>query len=178
VKLLDFGIAKLLRVGSDDDDPALTRFEEVALTPEYAAPEQLLGEASSTATDVYQIGMLLYVLLTGRHPFAGSGTRSERVRAAVEGRVPLASVFARGPLRKQLRGDIDAILSTALHKNPGERYATAAALRDDLVRFLNREPVSARRGALCTTQSDLYNVTGWPYAQRSWSLLACLQRWP
>ncbi|HWM70401.1 MAG TPA: serine/threonine-protein kinase [Steroidobacteraceae bacterium] len=147
VKLLDFGIAKLLRAGSDDDDPALTRFEEVALTPEYAAPEQLLGEASSTATDVYQIGMLLYVLLTARHPFAGSGTRSDRVRAAVEGRVPPASEFCPGSLRKQLRGDIDAILATALHKNPGERYTTAAALRDDLVRYLNREPVNARRGA-------------------------------
>ncbi len=147
VKLLDFGIAKLVRPESPDDDPTLTRFEEVALTPEYAAPEQLLGEASSTATDVYQLGMLLYVLLTNRHPLAGSGSRSERVRAAVEGRVPLASDFASGPLRKQLRGDLDAILATALHKNPGERYATAAALHEDLLRHLNREPVSVRRGA-------------------------------
>ncbi|MBS0420860.1 MAG: serine/threonine protein kinase [Proteobacteria bacterium] len=147
VKLLDFGIAKLLRAGSDEDDPLVTRFEEVALTPEYAAPEQLLGESSSTATDVYQVGMLLYVLLTGRHPFAGSGTRAERVRAAIEGRVPYASQFATGPMRKQLRGDLDAILAVALHKNPTDRYATAEGLREDLVRFLNRRPVSARQGA-------------------------------
>ena len=145
VKLLDFGIAKLLRTTSDDD--LMTRFEEVALTPEYAAPEQLLGESSSTATDVYQVGMLLYVLLTGRHPFVASGTRSERVRAAIDGRVPLASEFAAGPVRKSLRGDLDAILAMALRKNPAERYATADGLRADLVRYLNREPVSARRGA-------------------------------
>jgi tetratricopeptide (TPR) repeat protein/tRNA A-37 threonylcarbamoyl transferase component Bud32 len=147
VKLLDFGIAKLLRAESEDDDPTLTRFEEVALTPEYAAPEQLLGDSSSTATDIYQLGMLCYVLLTGQHPLSGSGTRSERVRAAIEGDVPLASGFATGPARKQLRGDLDAILATALRKNPKERYATAAALREDFVRYLNREPVNARRGA-------------------------------
>ena len=146
VKLLDFGIAKLLRAGSDDNDPTLTRFEEVALTPEYAAPEQLLGESSSTATDVYQIGMLLYVLLTGRHPFVASGKRAERVRAAIEGRIAPASEFATGPLKKQLKGDLDAILGVALSKRPTERYATADALREDLVRYLNRQPVSARRG--------------------------------
>jgi len=160
VKLLDFGIAKLLRAGTDDDDPLITRFEEVALTPEYAAPEQLLGESSSTATDVYQVGMLLYVLLTGRHPFAASGTRAERVRAAIEGRVPLASQFATGPRGKQLRGDLDAILAIALRKNPAERYATAEGLREDLIRFLNREPVRARRGAA------LYNSIR--FVQRHW----------
>jgi len=160
VKLLDFGIAKLMRAGTEDDDPYLTRFEEVALTPEYAAPEQLLGESSSTATDVYQVGMLLYVLLTGRHPFTTSGTRAERVRAAIEGRVPLASELATGPRAKPLRGDLDAILAMALHKNPAERYATAAGLREDLIRFLNREPVSARRGAA------LYNSLR--FVQRHW----------
>ena len=149
--LLDFGIAKLLRDESEDDDPKLTRFEEVALTPEYAAPEQLLGEESSTATDIYQLGMLLYVLLTNKHPLAGSGNRAERVRAAVEGHVPLASAFASGPTRKQLRGDLDVILATALRKNPEDRYATAVALREDLIRHLNREPVDARRGAALYT---------------------------
>jgi serine/threonine-protein kinase len=160
VKLLDFGIAKLLRGGSDDDDPSLTRFEEVALTPEFAAPEQLLGESSSTATDVYQIGMLLYVLLTGRHPFVTSGTRAERVRAAIEGQLPRASEFAAAPLRKQLRGDLDAVLGKALSKNPAERYATADALREDLVRYLNHAPVRARQGAA------LYNTI--KFVQRHW----------
>ena len=160
VKLLDFGIAKLLRAGSDDDDPLMTRFEEVALTPEYAAPEQLLGESSSTATDVYQVGMLLYVLLTGRHPFAASGTRAERVRAAIEGHVPVASSFAKDSTKRQLRGDLDAIMAMALRKAPAERYATADALREDLVRYLNRSPVRARRGAA------FYNTIR--FVQRHW----------
>jgi tetratricopeptide (TPR) repeat protein len=159
-KLLDFGIAKLLRPESAGDDPALTRVEEVALTPEYAAPEQLIGDLPSTATDVYQLGLLLYVLLTGRHPLPASGSRAERVKAALTGLVPLASDFARGPVRKSLRGDLDAILTMALRKDSKERYPTAAALRDDLVRHLNREPVSARRGA------TLYQARR--FVQRHW----------
>src|SRR6185312_14337061 len=67
-KLLDFGIAKLLSTGNTEGDAALTRIGDLLLTPEYAAPEQLLGEVPSTATDVYQLGMLLYTLLTERHP--------------------------------------------------------------------------------------------------------------
>ena len=68
VKLLDFGIAKLLDPEQTPGDGTTTRVEEIAVTPEYAAPEQLLGDMTSTATDVYQLGMLLYVLLAGRHP--------------------------------------------------------------------------------------------------------------
>jgi serine/threonine-protein kinase len=147
VKLLDFGIAKLLSADLNDD-AGLTRFEG-AFTPEYAAPEQLLGEMLSTATDVYQLGMLLYVLLAGRHPLPpSSGSRSERIKAALDGQLVRASEFATGTMRKQLRGDLDAILSMALRRDPGERYVTAAALRDDLTRYLNHEPVSARRGAM------------------------------
>jgi tetratricopeptide (TPR) repeat protein len=147
VKLLDFGIAKLLTGEQTDDAGTHTRFEDSALTPEYAAPEQLVGEIPSTATDVYQLGMLLYVLLTGGHPLRLTGNRAERIRAALDRRIPHASEFATGPARKLLRGDLDAILSMALRKDPRERYATAAALGDDLRRCLNREPVTARRGA-------------------------------
>jgi tetratricopeptide (TPR) repeat protein len=146
-KLLDFGIAKLLSTEHTEGDAALTRIEDVILTPEYAAPEQLLGEVPSTATDVYQLGMLLYVLLTERHPLPFAGSRADRIRAALDGRIPAASELATGPARAQLRGDLDAILSMAMRKEPGERYATAAALREDLLRYLNGDPVSARRGA-------------------------------
>ncbi|HET9445075.1 MAG TPA: serine/threonine-protein kinase [Steroidobacteraceae bacterium] len=148
VKLLDFGIAKLIGVRRPDgDESTRTLVEEIVLTPEYAAPEQLLGEPPSTATDVYQLGMLLFVLLIGRHPLQSAGTRADRIRAALAGRVPRASDLATGALRKKLRGDLDAILATALHADPHRRYQTAAALRDELLRYLSREPVIARRGA-------------------------------
>lgn len=147
VKLLDFGIAKLL-AGDSGGDETVTRIEESALTPEYAAPEQLLGELPTTATDVYQLGMLLYVLLTGAHPFPRGSTRAERIKIALEGRIPRASQAASGKLRKQLRGDLDAILATALQIDPKQRYSTAAALREDLSRYLNRESVRARQGTM------------------------------
>jgi eukaryotic-like serine/threonine-protein kinase len=146
VKLLDFGIAKLL-VSDPADGADATRLEDAALTPEYAAPEQLLGETPSTATDVYQLGLLLYVLLTGKHPVAVAGTRAEKIRAALESVVPRASDVAEPADRGNLRGDLDAILDMALRRNATERYATAQALKEDLQRFLNREPVAARRGA-------------------------------
>jgi tetratricopeptide (TPR) repeat protein len=125
----------------------MTRAEEIVLTPEYAAPEQLLGDVPSTATDVYQLGMLLYVLLTGGHPLHLAGSRVARIKAALDGRLPRASRFAASSaLQHELRGDLDAILGQALQVNPGDRYQTAAALRDELTRYLHRAPVEARRG--------------------------------
>ena len=148
VKLLDFGIAKLIGVQRPDgDESTRTLVEEIVLTPEYAAPEQLLGELPSTATDVYQLGMLLYVLLIGRHPLQSTGrvpTGSERRLQDV---CRARRIWRPALLRKKLRGDLDAILATALHPDPHRRYQTAAALRDELLRYLNREPVTARRGA-------------------------------
>ncbi|HKQ16612.1 MAG TPA: protein kinase [Steroidobacteraceae bacterium] len=147
VKLLDFGIAKLVNPERATEDATMTRAEEIVLTPEYAAPEQLLGDVPSTATDVYQLGMLLYVLLTGGHPLHLAGNRVERIKAAIDGRLPRASRFtASSALQKELRGDLDAILAQALQVNPGDRYQTAAALADELARYLSRAPVEARRG--------------------------------
>jgi len=120
VKLLDFGIAKLLSAsdstGSVADNDGQTRLGEALLTPEYAAPEQVLGETPSTATDVYQLGMLLYVLLAGRHPLGTDGTRSERIRTALDQVVPRASTVADPNTARALRGDLDYILATALRK--------------------------------------------------------------
>lgn len=147
VKLLDFGIAKLMSSDADGDAVDLTRVEELVMTPEYAAPEQLLGEPPSTATDVYQLGMLLYALLTDRHPLPSTNGRAERIRAALANSVRPASELVDGARRKALRGDLDAILAMALRRLPEERYATAQALQDELLRYLHREPVIARRGA-------------------------------
>jgi serine/threonine protein kinase len=147
VKLLDFGIAKLLDPDHAARGGSITRVEEIAVTPEYAAPEQLLGDIPSTMTDVYQLGMLLYVLLTRRHPLDLSGSRAERIKKALEEKLPRASEFAAAEVRRHLRGDLDAILAKALHVSPEQRYPTADALHDDLRRYLNHEPVIARRGA-------------------------------
>jgi eukaryotic-like serine/threonine-protein kinase len=150
VKLLDFGIAKLIDPELTlEERGQLTRIEEVALTPSYAAPEQILGEPLSTATDVYQLGVLLHVLLTGQLPRGKlDATRSERVKAALgEPSVRMSDVVS-GALRNELKGDLDAIVEKALRQRPQERYATAAALSADLQRYLEHEPVFAREGML------------------------------
>jgi eukaryotic-like serine/threonine-protein kinase len=145
VKLLDFGIAKLL----DDEagSAALTKSSVTALTPQYAAPEQLLGQAVSTATDVYSLGLVLYILLTGTHPFsAASRTTAELLQAVITGSAPRASSVARMATvrRASLEGDLDTILGKALKKDPAERYPAVSAFSDDLRRFLTHEPVQAR----------------------------------
>ncbi|HKG93963.1 MAG TPA: serine/threonine-protein kinase, partial [Gemmatimonadaceae bacterium] len=139
VKLLDFGIAKLLGPESGVGElTALTIEGGRALTPEYAAPEQVRGDAVTTATDVYALGALLYLLVSGRHPTAeGCRTAAEAIRALLEVE----------PARIGL-GDLDTVLAKALRKAPGERYQTVAALGDDIERYLRYEPVSARPHSL------------------------------
>jgi eukaryotic-like serine/threonine-protein kinase len=144
VKLLDFGIAKLL----DDATgaAALTKSGGTALTPQYSAPEQLLGKAVTTATDVYSLGLVLYVLLTGRHPIlAESDSSAQLIHAVLTEDAPRASTVARMPTpwRRSLQGDLDNILGKALKKVPAERYASVGAFADDLKRYLSHEPVKA-----------------------------------
>ena len=145
VKLLDFGIAKL--IDEDANRAPLTQLNAVALTPQYAAPEQLLGQPITTATDVYALGLMLYLLLTGKHA-AGDASRlnAELIKSVLTVDAPRASRAASlasidGRL---LAGDLDNILHKATKKAPTERYASAAAFADDLRRFLANEPVSAR----------------------------------
>ena len=164
VKLLDFGIAKLL---ADTETPAeatvVTLEAGAALTPRFAAPEQLTGGQITTATDVYALGVLLYQLLTGCHP-AGTVTQStvELVRAIVETEPPrisdavdesdedAARKRSTSPekLRRSLRGDLDLIVAKAIRKNSAERYASVSAFEEDLRRYLDHQPISARPDAL------------------------------
>ncbi|MGE5414284.1 MAG: protein kinase domain-containing protein [Syntrophomonadaceae bacterium] len=170
-KLLDFGIAKLLESeGEAAAMTALTREGGRALTPEFAAPEQVTDGVVTTATDVYALGILLYLLLTGRHPAGETGrSPAELVRWIVEKEPDRASDAVgerRSPdaearqrtagdrsttpdaLGKILRGDLDTVVAKCLKKNPSERYVSVTALADDLRRFLRHEPVSARPDSL------------------------------
>jgi eukaryotic-like serine/threonine-protein kinase len=142
IKLLDFGIAKLVDVG----DEAVPRKTSVrALTPQYAAPEQLLAGPVTTQTDVYALGLVLYLLLTGRHarPQDAQGAAA-LMRAIIDEDPPRASTAAEdGGRRRALDGDLDNILAKALKRAPEERYSNAPAFSDDLRRFLSQEPVTA-----------------------------------
>jgi tetratricopeptide (TPR) repeat protein len=143
VKLLDFGIAKLLGPEASAD---ATRTEFMAMTPEFAAPEQVRGTSVSTATDVYSLGVLLYVLLTGARPYdlrGKSPTEIERIVCVDD--PPRPSGRAHAPLRRRLRGDLDLIALKALRKEPAQRYASVHELAEDVRRSLSGHPVQARR---------------------------------
>jgi eukaryotic-like serine/threonine-protein kinase len=153
VKLLDFGIAKLID-GIDGSVGAteLTQAGGRPFTPSYAAPEQVLGTEVSTQTDVYALGVLLFMLLGGGHPTAppdASASAQDRLRSVLEcdaRRLSDAVAASRSPAAaRELRGDLDNIVARALKKAPAERYADASALADDLRRHLAHEPVLARR---------------------------------
>ncbi|HET9831496.1 MAG TPA: serine/threonine-protein kinase [Vicinamibacterales bacterium] len=149
VKLLDFGIAKLLEGGAATGEATvLTRDGGNALTPEYAAPEQVTGGPITTATDVYALGILLHVLLAGRHP-AEAALRSpaDLLKAIVDDEPPRLSDAAADGLRRVLKGDLDTVVAKALKKNPAERYQSVTALSSDLQRYLDDKPIGARPDA-------------------------------
>jgi len=170
VKLLDFGIAKLLR---PELFPALAPITQAAvrpMTPEYASPEQIRGEPVTTASDVFSLGIVLYELLTGQRPFRASGPtlgELERLISQTEPQRPSTAVVqpARGPespegptpeeigrlrgtlperLRRELRGDVDNIVLMALRKEPARRYASAEQMAEDLGRYREGRPLLAR----------------------------------
>lgn len=171
VKLLDFGIAKLLRTDLSTLEMAQTRPELRPMTLDYASPEQVRGDAITTSTDVYSLGVLLYRLLTGKMPY-GVATRSpEAIRQAIletEPRRPSAVILtddshaipqatqkievamaetrpsARKRLKKKLSGDLDTIILKALRKEPQKRYLSVEQFAGDVRRYLDGRPVIAR----------------------------------
>ena len=164
VKLLDFGIAKLVDPAAGDG--TATAFTARALTPTYASPEQVRGAPITTASDVYQLGLLLFELVSGRRPQeATTVSLAELVRLVCEREPPPLSRAVQEPgidgtpadelarrrsstperLARRCRGDLDAIVARALDKDPERRYSSAESLATDLERFLAGLPVRARR---------------------------------
>jgi eukaryotic-like serine/threonine-protein kinase len=146
VKLLDFGVAALQSRTADAAATAVPESAAQALTPGYASPEQLRGEPVAAAADVYSLGVLLHVLVTGAHPFGSSAsTHTKLARAALTEDPGAASDrLATATERRRVRGDLDAIIARALRREPELRYATATELAADLRRFLGNFPVEAR----------------------------------
>jgi serine/threonine-protein kinase len=197
VKLVDFGIAKLV----DDDQHGgeatqLTRDGGRVLTPEFSAPEQLLGQPVTTATDVYALGVLLYLLLVGRHPAGEAAQPAAGLVRSIVDTSPAALSDAvsregsssaeavaeaaghRGStperLHRRLRGDLDNIVAKALKKDPRERYASVDAFADDLRRHLGHEPVAARPDSLAYRAGRFVRRNRLPVALASVALAAVL----
>jgi serine/threonine-protein kinase len=160
-RLLDFGISRIL---ADETDAEATQTEVRALTPAYASPEQLRGERAGPASDVYSLGVMLYELLVGERPFAAKGDPTAVVQAVLAEDPSPPSTAARRQtttekqadggdrraataVRQRVDRDLDAICLMALRREPGDRYASAATLADDLRRYLDGGPVAARRGS-------------------------------
>ncbi len=156
VKLLDFGIAKLL-AESEDEQTQVTLTGIQAMTPEYAAPEQIRGEPVTVQTDIYALGVILYQLLTGHHPFREHNASRAKLADAIcdtDPSPPSAALAAAKPdadekkpiaRPRQLRGDLDTIVMKAMARDPEHRYASAEALAEDIDRHLQGLPVRARR---------------------------------
>ncbi len=144
IKLLDFGIAKLIQPNPDATE-LQTRPGQSRMTIAYASPEQFRGEPVATHSDIYALGVLLYELLTDKRPYVLTGLSPGAVEACICEQIPpLPSQVAYTDRMKSLRGDLDTIVMKALHKSPARRYQTVLELHDDIRRHLALIPVRAR----------------------------------
>lgn len=139
-KLLDFGIAKLLDPDSEPTGDATITLASV-MTPDYASPEQIRGEAMTTASDIYSLGVILYELLTGEKPFRLTSLRAHEAARVIMEKEPVRP----SQIRRELAGDLDNILLMALRKEPERRYFSAGQFSEDLRRHLAGLPLLAHK---------------------------------
>ena len=146
IKLLDFGIAKLVEAEKAAEETELTRLGGRALTPDFAAPEQILGQPITTATDIYALGVLLYLLLSGRRPYQRQAMPlRELERHVLDNEAVPLSRAAPPKLRRVLSGDLETIAATAMRVEPARRYSSVERLTSDIERYLTGRPVLAAR---------------------------------
>ena len=153
VKLLDFGISQLIRDDEQRNSLLTTITHSSALTPEYSSPEQVRGEVVTTSTDVYSLGVVFYEMLCGQRPLDLTGLpryEAERMICESDAAPPSTTLARNGSannkrIRHQLKGDLDKIAVTALRKDPGRRYASVEQFADDIKRYMNGQPITARK---------------------------------
>ncbi len=157
-KMLDFGVAKLLEADGAVDTTELTRVGGRALTPQYASPEQIAGTTLGTASDIYSLGVLLYQVLTNRLPYTlKRGSAAELEEAILQAHVAKpSSAVSDATVARALRGDVDTIVMKALQAQPSARYASAAAMADDIERHLQAQPIQAQPASLAYRLSKLW----------------------
>jgi serine/threonine protein kinase/tetratricopeptide (TPR) repeat protein len=145
-KLLDFGIARMLKPEVPLQSPDTATLGPQPMTPEYASPEQVRGEPATPASDIYSLGVILFELLTGRRPHNLKGCSwKEGIQIICEGEPGKPSALSG---RRELAGSVDEIVLTALRKEPGRRQKSAAHLAEDILRYLERRAVGARQDGL------------------------------
>jgi eukaryotic-like serine/threonine-protein kinase len=145
--LLDFGTAKLLSLEETEIPSRSTREGFLSFTPQYASPEQVLGRPVTIGSDIYSLGVLLFVLLTGRHPYKLGGFSTEEMVRVVVNQVPARPSAGDTPYGR-IDPDLDSIVLKALRKEPQQRYTTVDHFFADVQAFLEHRPVQARRGDL------------------------------
>lgn len=174
-KLLDFGVAKLLR--PDAMESAQTQLLDRVLTPDHASPEQLLGEPVGTPSDIYALGVLLYELLCGHRPYEFANLSSSEIARIVNLTSPVPpsarvrSAVDRRHIAAELRGDLDNVVLKAMHRDPNRRYQTAAALALDIQNYLDGRPVQARPDKWTYRARKFLLRNGWAVAGIAASVL-------
>lgn len=170
VKLIDFGISEPLYTDLMPGGFPQTEGGQRLMTPEYASPEQLLGQELTTASDIYSLGVLLFELLTGSRPYTLTGlsfAAAERVVCLQEVRKPSTVEGLSDRRRRELRGDLDRIILMAMEKDPARRYLSAQHFQEDLVRYLRGRPVLARKA------TPIYRLSKFVHRHRIASLMTC-----